>query len=150
MITHTSDPHQIPSQNKTKSKLQIKKNAKNSNFKILHGTLHATYLLKLLDKMDKYEMDPIRTVGTTDRTRDVRQTDGWMDGRIEWNQYTPPPPPSLCRGYNDHLITLYVVISFLGPNLLQLICGNSQKSRHNMIILEYDKLSQKWTQNYMN
>ena len=33
MITHTSDSHQIPSQNKTKSKLQIlKKIVKNSNF----------------------------------------------------------------------------------------------------------------------
>ena len=32
MITHTSDSRQIPSQNKTKSKLQIyKKIAKNSN-----------------------------------------------------------------------------------------------------------------------
>ena len=36
MITHNSDYHQIPSQNKTKSKFQIyKKKAKNSNFKIL-------------------------------------------------------------------------------------------------------------------
>ena len=36
MITNTSDSHQIPSQNKTKSKLQIKKKtAKNTNFQIL-------------------------------------------------------------------------------------------------------------------
>ena len=36
MITHTSDSHQIPSQNKTKSKQQIKKNAKNANCKKLY------------------------------------------------------------------------------------------------------------------
>ena len=84
MITHTSDSHQIPSQNKTKSKLQIlKKNAKNPNFGILQPTLHATHLLKLLEEMYKYETDPTRTVGATERTRDAGRT----DGRTEWNQY---------------------------------------------------------------
>ena len=85
MITHTSGSHQIPSQNKTKSKLRIKKIAKNSNFEILQETLHATHLLKLLDKMYKYVIDPTRTVGATDRTQDA----GRMDGRMEWNQYSP-------------------------------------------------------------
>ena len=62
MITHTSDSHQIPGQNKTK--LQIKKkNAKNSNFEILQATVDATHLLKLLDQMYKYEMDPTRGGG---------------------------------------------------------------------------------------
>ena len=50
---------------------KFKKIAKNSNFKILQETLHATHLLKLLDKMCKYEMDPTRSVGTTERTRDA-------------------------------------------------------------------------------
>ena len=45
MITHTSDSMQIPSQNKAKSKLQILKNCKNSNFEILQETLHATHIL---------------------------------------------------------------------------------------------------------
>ena len=49
MITPTSDSHQIPSQNMTKSKLQILENCQ--KFKILQETLHATHLLKLLDKM---------------------------------------------------------------------------------------------------
>ena len=31
--------------------------------------------------MYKYEMDPTRTVGATDRTRDAGQTDGRTDGR---------------------------------------------------------------------
>ena len=42
MITHTSDSHQILSQNKTNSKLHILKIGKNSNFKILQVTLHDT------------------------------------------------------------------------------------------------------------
>ena len=54
-------------------------------FEILHETLHATHLLKLFDKMYKYEMDPTKTVGTTERTWDA----GRMDGRTEWNQYNP-------------------------------------------------------------
>ena len=88
MITHTSDPHQIPSQNKTKSKLQILKIAKNSKFGILHDTLNTTHLLKLLHKMYKYEMDPTRTVGATERTPAAGRTDGRTDGRTEWNRYT--------------------------------------------------------------
>ena len=83
MITHTSDSHQIPSQNKTKSKLQSLKIAKNLNFAILQYTLHATHLLKLLEKMYKYEMDPTRTVGVTERTWDAGRTDGQTDGRTE-------------------------------------------------------------------
>ena len=42
MITHTNDSQVKTRQNKTKSKLQIKKNAKNYNFEILQETLHAT------------------------------------------------------------------------------------------------------------
>ena len=64
---------------------KFKKIAKNSNFEILLETFHTTHLLKLLDKMYKYEMDPTRTVGATQRTRDA----GWTDRWTEWNQYTP-------------------------------------------------------------
>ena len=46
MVTHTSDSHQIQSQNETKSKLQIKKIAKNTNFEILQETLQVTHPLK--------------------------------------------------------------------------------------------------------
>ena len=104
MITHTNDSHQTLSQNKTKSKLQILK--KLPKIQILQETLHATNLLKLFDKMYKYEMDPTRTVGATERTRDAgrtqdgRRTDGRMDRRMEWIQYTPQ---QLCcaGGYNE-------------------------------------------------
>ena len=82
----------IRSQVKTRQSqsYKFKKIAKNSNFEILPETLHVTHLLKLLDKMHKYEMDPTRTVGATELhgIRDGR-TDRWTDGRTEWNQYTP-------------------------------------------------------------
>ena len=56
-------------------------------------TLHATHLLKLLGKMYKYEMDPIRTVGATERTCDAGRTrDGQMDGRTDGRSETNIPP----------------------------------------------------------
>ena len=44
-------------------------------FQILKRALHATHLLKLLDKMCKYEMDPMSIVEDTERTRFCPQTD---------------------------------------------------------------------------
>ena len=82
MITHTSDSHQIPSQCKTKPKLRILKNCKKFLFSILQETLHVTHLLKLLDKMYKYEMDLTSTIGTTERTRDAGRTDGGSETNI--------------------------------------------------------------------
>ena len=82
MITHTIESYWIPSQKMTKSKLQI---LKISNFLILKRALHTTHLLKLLDKMCKYEMDPMRIVEDTERTRFCPQ----MDRRTRWYQYTP-------------------------------------------------------------
>ena len=86
MITHTSDSHQIPSQQKTKSKLWIWK--KLPKFQILKfcKKRYTRHILKLLDKMYEYEMDPTRTLGATEWTRDVgRMRDGWTDGRSETN-----------------------------------------------------------------
>ena len=82
MITHTSDSHQIPSKSKTKLKLQILKKCQKFKFWNLarNFTRYTTHLLKLLNKMCKYQMDPIRTVGATERTRDAGQTDGQTDG----------------------------------------------------------------------
>ena len=86
----------IKSQVKTRQSQSYKfpKISKNSNFEILQETLHATHLLKLLDKMHKYEMDPTRTVGTTELTPDA----GQMDRQMVWNQYTPNN--FVVRGYN--------------------------------------------------
>ena len=69
---------------------QVKRRqSQSSNFKILQETLHVTHLLKLVDKMCKYEIDLTRTVGATERTRDGGRMDGQTDGRTEWNQDTP-------------------------------------------------------------
>ena len=71
----------IRSQGKTRQKqgYKLKKIAKNANSAILQETLHVTHPLKLLNKMYKYEMDPTRTVGATERTRDAGQTDRGTD-----------------------------------------------------------------------
>ena len=60
-------------------------------------TLHATHLLKLLDNVYQYEMDPIKTEDATERTQDAGWTDGQTGGRSETNI---PPTTSLCRRYN--------------------------------------------------
>ena len=71
---------------------------------MLPETLHGTHLLKLLDKMYKYEMDPTKTVGATERTRDAGWTDGRTDGRTEGRtdgvKPVYPPTTSLCGGYD--------------------------------------------------
>ena len=63
MVTHTIDSYWIPSKNKTKSKKQMKRICQNFN------TLRATHLLKSLDNMCKYEMNPVSVVEDTERTR---------------------------------------------------------------------------------
>ena len=45
--------------------------------------LHTTHLLKLLDKMCKYEMDPMSIVEDTERTRFCPQRDRRMDGQTD-------------------------------------------------------------------
>ena len=72
----------MPKQDKVKQKI-----AKNSNFEIWQETPYATHLLKLLDKMYEYEMDPTRTVGTTEWTQDAGRTDGWSETNIPPNNF---------------------------------------------------------------
>ena len=85
MITHIIESYWIQSQKKTSQSYKFKEFAKISNFLVLKQTLHATHLLKLLDKMFKYEMDPTSIVEDTERKRFCPQT----DRRTKWNQYTP-------------------------------------------------------------
>ena len=67
---------------------------------MLQETLHATHILKLLSKMYKYEMNPTRTVGATEQTRDAERmdgqtdgrTDGWMDRRMDGVKPIYPQP----------------------------------------------------------
>ena len=95
MITHTIESYCIPSQKKTKSKLQSLRIRQSFIFLILKQALHATHLLKLLDKMCKYEMYPTSIVEDTERTRLCPQT----DRRTRWNQCSPFSN-ALMRGYN--------------------------------------------------
>ena len=68
MITHTGDSHKIPSQNKTKSKLQIFKK------------LPKFQILKFCKKLNMRH---------TFWSCLIRWMDRRTDGRTEWNQYTP-------------------------------------------------------------
>ena len=63
-------------------KVKVTKNAKNSNFEIMQETVHATHLLKSLDKMYQYKMDQTRTVGITERTRNAWRMDGQSETNI--------------------------------------------------------------------
>ena len=77
--------------NKSKEdKVQVA-NFKNSpKFQTLQ-TLHMTHLLKLLDKMCKYEMDPTNIVEDTERTRFCPQTDRRTDGQTDKVKPVYPP-----------------------------------------------------------
>ena len=98
----------IRSQVKTRQSesYKLKKIAKNCNFEILQEPLYATHLLKLLGKMYKYEMDPARTVGATERTcdagwtRDGCGTDGRTNRQTDRVKPIYPPTTSLCGRYN--------------------------------------------------
>ena len=92
--------------------LQIKK--KLPKIEILQEPLYTTHLLKLLDKMYKYEMDSTRTLGATERTCDAGRTrDGRTDGRTEWNQYTLFMQLCVIRSYiSIRLHALSGVIAF--------------------------------------
>ena len=54
-----------------------------SKLPILKQTLHATHLMKLLDKMCKYKMDLVSIVLDTELTRFCSQLDGWTDGQTD-------------------------------------------------------------------
>ena len=62
---------------------KFKEFAKISNLAILKQTLHATHILKLLDTICKYEMDPTRIVEDTERTRFCPQTDRRTDKQTD-------------------------------------------------------------------
>ena len=109
MITHTNDSHQIPSQNNTKSKLQIFKKLPKLQI------LHETHLLKLLDKIYKYEMDPTRTVEATERTRDAGRTqDGRTDGQTDGRSETNIPHNNFVVRYNNGKLRTKILHKLLG------------------------------------
>ena len=92
----------IRSQVKTRQSQSCKflKFGENSNFEILQETLHAVYLLKLLDK------DIWIWHGSNKNCRCYRAgtgcgMDGRTDGQTDRVKPIYPPTTSLCRGYNN-------------------------------------------------
>ena len=61
----------------------------------MQETSHTTHLLKLFDKMYKYEINPTRTEGATERTWDA----GRMDGRTDGVKPIYPPTTLYNKGY---------------------------------------------------
>ena len=54
--------------------------------------------------MYKYEMDPTKTVGATEQTRNVGQKDGQMDGRTDGRSETNIPPNNFdVWGYKENV-----------------------------------------------
>ena len=51
--------------------------------------------------MYEYEMNPTRTVGATERTRDAGRTDRWTDGRTNGVKPIYSPTTSLCGGITN-------------------------------------------------
>ena len=100
---------------------QSHKFKKIAKISILKWALHATHLLKLLDKMCKYEMDPMSILEDTERKRFCPQTDRWTDGRTDGQtdgrtdgQGDTSIPPYQLRwsgGYNE-LMSCYAAKAF--------------------------------------
>ena len=93
-ITHTIELYWIPSQNKTKSKLQIERihqNFKHFNLetKITRDTPSAWQDVQIWNGSYEYCWRcRVDTILSTDRQKD-RRTDRQTNGRTRWNQYTP-------------------------------------------------------------
>ena len=119
MITHTIESYWIPSQKKTKSKLQILSIRQNFKFFNFETTiiLHATNLLKLLDKMCKYEMDPMSIVEDTERIQFCPHTDRQTDGQGETS--IPPFQLRWSGGYNDIMINPWQHMALRGHTELK-------------------------------
>ena len=135
----------ITSQTKTKSKLQILKNCQKYNFEILPETLHATHLLKLLDKMYKYEMDPTKTVDATERTRDGGRTDGRTEGRTDEVKPVYPPQQLCCIiMYVHSWWTVYVLTRVLFCLFPLLLCNLGNKHKNNTRVTASNSLPLEW------
>ena len=87
---------------------------------IFKHTLHATHLLKLLDKMCKYEIDPANIVEDTEWTRFCpqtnRQTDRQTDRHTDrWTRKPVYPPSNFVEagGIKIHIHYFIVVFTFI-------------------------------------
>ena len=92
MITHSSDSHQIPSENKTKSKLRSLKNCQIFKFCKKLYTRHTCWSCLIRCINIKWIQPKLLVLQSGHGMTDGR-TDGWTDGRTDrrrgGNQYTP-------------------------------------------------------------
>ena len=91
MITHIIESYWNLDPMSKEDKVKVTNLLNSPKFQIFKQTLHATHLLKLLDKMCKYEMDPMSIVEDTERTRFCPQTDRQTDGRTDKGETSIPP-----------------------------------------------------------
>ena len=83
--------------------------------------------------MYKYEMDPTRTVGTTERTRDAGRMDRRTDGRTEWNQYTP-----------NNFIVQGGIVTQTWPKFSDDLSKLPQKLGHGRVITAHTKVGRNY------
>ena len=69
--------------------------------------------------MYKYEMDPTRTIGVTERTRDAGRTDGQTDGRSETN--IPPTPQQLRCVWGIIMMTTIFIKMINGDDMMMMM-----------------------------
>ena len=110
-------PHEYPilwlhvgSQIKTRQSqsYKFKEFDKILNFWNLKNTLHATHLLKLLDKIRKYEIDLASIVEDTERTRFCPQMDRRTDGQMDKVKPVYPPSAALSMEYKNCSILIEI------------------------------------------
>ena len=100
----------------------LKNSPKFPNFWISKRALHATHLLKLLDDMCKYEMDPMGIVEDTERTRFCPQADRRTDGQGDTSI-----PPFQLRWSGAIMIWFSLVIGLLpSVNLFDKCISNDE------------------------
>ena len=94
MVTHTRDSHQIPSQNKTKSKLQILKNCRKFKFCNKLYTRHTFWSCLTRCINMKWTPPELQALQSGHGMRDG-WTDRRTDGRTDGVKPIYPPPPTI-------------------------------------------------------
>ena len=93
-------------------------------------SLHATHFLKLLDKMCKYQMDPVSIVEDTERTWFCPQTDRRTDGQGDTS--LPPFQLRWSGGYNYVLTGVNPISNRLLD--MYLYCREKPKAWYHILI----------------
>ena len=120
--------------------------AKTSNFKILKKNWHATHLLKLHNKMCKYEIDLASIVEDIERTRFCpqtdRRTDRQTDRQTEGKQGETSTPPSTSLrgvGVGDYKTILHHLSTYFWVE--HMTSGGRFKNAYELLTLRALKIS---------